>query len=128
MSKVDYLKHADAAMSIADLLARHADEFMRRYVAELDVVCDVLLQAGWPPSRMLQVKQSSFDPFDAETITIVLRPGIEFAAELPVFQVVWVWDRRAPSVHATWLVDPLPLPHASTIALANAEAAKAARE
>jgi len=101
------------------------DDVMRHY---LDVCCDALLRAGWPPSRMLQVKESSFDPFDAETITIVLKPGIEFTAELPVFRAAWVWDRRAPSVIATWLVEPIPTPHPSTIERGNIEAAQAARE
>lgn len=95
------------------------DDVMRQFTAELDVCCDALLAAGWPPSRMLQVKESSFDPFDAEIVTIVLKPGVEFADELPVFQVSFVWDRRAPSVQSVWLVDPLPTPHASTVAAAN---------
>lgn len=105
------------------------DEVMRRFVAELDVCCDALLGAGWPPSRMLQ----KLDPAlgESQTRTIYLTAGIEFTGELPVFEAGYRFVERdgnlAIEVWSRWLVDPIPTPHAATVARGNIEAAQAAR-
>lgn len=103
------------------------DEVMRQFTAELDVCCDALLAAGWPPSRMLQKKTEHSDGY-GWTTTIALTPGIEFASEVEVFAAGVRYDIHGKSrtdgepsvgVSGRWLVAPIPAPHRSTIAKAN---------
>lgn len=106
------------------------DEVMRQFTAELDVCCDALLRAGWPPSRMLQDMRQEIG--HSSTRTILLTKGIEFSADLPVFEAGYRFVERddglACEVFSRWLVEPLPMPHSSTIARANIEAREATRE
>ncbi len=103
------------------------DEIMRQFTAELDVCCDALLRAGWPPSRMLQVKTQHSDGY-GWTTTIALTRGIEFTADVEVFVAGLRCDidgktridgRPNIGVSGRWLVDPIPTPHPSTIRAVN---------
>lgn len=106
------------------------DEIMRQFTAELDVCCDALLRAVWPPSRMLQKYEQSIG--HSQTRTILLTAGVELGVELPVFEAGYRFidhdGELAIEVWSRWLVDPLPTPHASTVERGNIEAAQAARE
>ena len=106
------------------------DDIMRQFIAELDVCCDALLRAGWPPSRMLQDMRQEIG--HSSTRTILLTKGIEFLSDVPVFEAGSRFVERdgnlACEVWSTWLVSPIPTPHASTIERGNIEAREAARE
>jgi hypothetical protein len=89
------------------------DDVMRQFTAELDVCCDALLQAGWPPSRIVHHK------YEDDLVCISITPGIELAGELPVFEASYRFVDGALRIVGTWLVDPIPTPHPSTIARGN---------
>lgn len=106
--------------SILNAAREFVDNLRAAFDAEASVAFDALLQVGWPSTRIAQTIESVPSEFgNGLRCTLTLTRGIELTADLPVFVVELRFAKDGVTVGGAWLVDPFPMPHASTIASAN---------